>query len=308
MHRKTFEGDFKKFFGRGLAILLPSILTLWILWQAFVFVFSNVAGPINAGTRSAIVWIVPLVMGDESLPEWFVVSHEDLAQARQSGDYRPSISDTLIENDLRKQFLAQYWQDRWYLNLTGLFLAILLIYLAGVLLSNFLGKRLYSSLERLISRIPGFKQVYPHVKQVVELVLGENKMAFRDVVLVEYPSPGIWTVGFLTGTSISQIETRVGAPISSVFIPTSPTPFTGFTINVARTKIVHLDISVEQALRFVITAGVLTPENPTGEGSGEGEGGSGLVDASGGPRMIQAQGGRDARDAIERAIEPDPEG
>ena len=58
MSPQTFEGDFKKFFGRGLAILLPSILTLWILWQAFVFVFSNVAGPINAGTRAAIVWVV----------------------------------------------------------------------------------------------------------------------------------------------------------------------------------------------------------------------------------------------------------
>jgi len=298
---RTFEGDFKKFFGRGLAILLPSILTLWILWQAFVFVFANVAGPINAGTRAAIVWVVPRAVGDDSLPDWFVVSDTDLTDARNSGDYRQSVPDAVIKNDLRKEYLAEYWASHWYLNLTGLLVAILLIYLAGVLLSNFLGKRLYARLERLISRIPGFKQVYPHVKQMVELILGEKKMAFRDVVLVEYPSQGIWTVGFLTGSSIRQIDATAGARVSSVFIPTSPTPFTGFTINVAQEKIVHLDVSVEEALRFVITAGVLTPENPTGEGSSE----AGLVGAEGGPRMIEAEGGRDAREAVERAIDKD---
>ena len=268
MGRKTFEGDFKKFFGRGLAILLPSILTLWILWQAFVFVFSNVAGPINAGTRAVIVWGVPKVLADDDLPEWFVVSPDELAKARASGTYRATTPDRAIRIDLRRKYLEEYWNSHWYLNLTGLLVAIVLIYLAGVLLSNFLGKRLYAKLESLISRIPGFKQVYPHVKQVVDLVLGEKKMAFRDVVLVEYPSKGIWTVGFLTGTSIRQIDKSAGGPVSSVFIPTSPTPFTGFTINVVTEKIERLNMTVEEALRFVITAGVLTPENPTGEGSG----------------------------------------
>ena len=301
MSPQTFEGDFKKFFGRGLAILLPSILTLWILWQAFVFVFSNVAGPINAGTRAAIVWVVPRVVGEEDLPEWFVVTPEEVAKARnnESRGYRPGVTDKTIRDDLRREYLETYWEDHWYLNLTGLLVAILLIYLAGVLLSNFLGKRLYASLERLISRIPGFKQVYPHVKQMVDLILGEKKMAFRDVVLVEYPSAGIWTIGFSTGESIRQIDEHAGARVASVFIPTSPTPFTGFTINVVREKIVHLEnVSVEEALRFVITAGVLTPENPTGQGSE-------LVGASGGPRMIQAEGGQSARDAVERAIEKD---
>lgn len=305
MGPKTFEGDFKKFFGRGLAILLPSILTLWILWQAFVFVFSNVAGPINAGTRAAIVWVVPMVVSDDDLPEWFAISDDRVERARnnETRGYRPGVSDKVIKTDLRREYLATYWEDHWYLNLTGLLVAIILIYLAGVLLSNFLGKRLYASLERLISRIPGFKQVYPHVKQMVDLILGEKKMAFRDVVLVEYPSQGIWTVGFLTGESIRQIDQTAGSRVSSVFIPTSPTPFTGFTINVVREKIVRLDVSVEEALRFVITAGVLTPENPTGEGSELSNGG--LVEASGGPRMIEAEGGESARDAVERAIEKD---
>ncbi len=265
MAHTTFEGDFKKFFGRGLAILLPSVLTLWILWQAFVFVFQNVAEPINAGTQTVVLWVVPRVVDDADLPDWFVIDRGEINDARVSKAFRPGASDDVIRAGLRRQYLQQYWDKYWILNLTGLFVAILLIYLAGVLLSNLIGKRVYARLERLISQIPGFKQVYPHVKQVVDLILGEKKMAFRDVVIVQYPSEGIWTIGFLTGTSIREIDEPAGEAVSSVFIPTSPTPFTGFTINVPRSKIHRLDMSVEEALRFVLTAGVLTPDDPTGE-------------------------------------------
>ncbi len=264
-HHTTFEGDFRKFFGRGLAILLPSVLTLWILWQAFVFVFQNVAEPINSGTRTVVLWVVPRVVDDADLPDWFVVSREEINRARASGNFRAGADDDVIRAGLRREYLQNYWDTHWYLNLTGLVVAILLIYLAGVLLSNLIGKRVYARVERLISQIPGFKQVYPHVKQVVDLILGEKKMAFRDVVIVQYPSEGIWTIGFLTGTSIREIDKPAGEAVSSVFIPTSPTPFTGFTINVPRSKIHRLDMSVEEALRFVLTAGVLTPEDPTGE-------------------------------------------
>lgn len=303
-HHTTFEGDFKKFFGRGLAILLPSVLTLWILWQAFVFVFQNVAEPINAGTRRVVVWVVPRVVAEEELPRWYVVSREEINDARVSKAFRPGASDEVIRAGLRRQYLEQYWDTYWILNLTGLFVAILLIYMAGVLLSNLIGKRVYSRLERLISQIPGFKQVYPHVKQVVDLVLGEKKMAFRDVVVVEYPSRGIWTIGFLTGASVREIDAHAGEAVSTVFIPTSPTPFTGFTINVPRSKIFHLEMTVEEALRFVLTAGVLTPEDPTGKtlGGAVGGGARGTVEeeAASAHRIAGGDGGEGGPDGDER--------
>ena len=87
-------------------------------------------------------------------------------------------------------------------------------------------------------------------------------MAFSQVVLVEYPSKEIWTIGFLTGHSMRDIDEHAGAQVVSVFIPTSPTPFTGFTINVPEDKTVKMDMTMEEALRFVITAGVLTPDSP----------------------------------------------
>lgn len=266
----SFGSDFRHFFGRGLAILLPSILTLWLLWQAFSFLLKNVAEPINTGLRATTVWVMPLFLDEEKPPEWFRVTEEQVRnRMTQSGTLPedPELRQQTLDRRraeaikiIRRDRLREFWQSHWYLNLLGLLIAVLLIYLAGLLLGNFFGKRIYARLERLIARIPGFKQVYPHVKQVVELVLGEKAMAFSTVVLVEYPSKDIWTMGFLTGDSFKQIDEAAGGDVVTVFIPTSPTPFTGFTINVRREVVRVLDVPMDEALRFVITAGILTPE------------------------------------------------
>lgn len=256
----SFSSDFKRFFSRGLAILLPTAVTLWLLWQAFGFVYNTVAQPINKATRITVIWVVPKVMDEESLPEWFQVTQAEIAEARANRpEIRENVSDAAVRLTLRREYLQKFWREHPYLNLTGLFIAIMLIYLAGVLLGNIVGKSLYSRVERLITRIPGFKQVYPHVKQVVDMVIGEKKMAFSKVVVVEYPKNGIWTVGFLTGNSLRQIDEFAGDRVVSVFIPTSPTPFTGFTINMPRSKVQEISMTIEEALRFVITAGVLAP-------------------------------------------------
>jgi uncharacterized membrane protein len=257
---ESFSSDFKRFFTRGLAILLPTAVTLWLLWQAFGFVYNTVAQPINKATRLTVIWVVPQVMDEESLPEWFQVSEAEVVEARATRpEIRESVTDASIRQTLRREYLQKFWREHPYLNLTGLLIAIMLIYLAGVLLGNIVGKSIYARLERLITRIPGFKQVYPHVKQVVDMIMGEKKMAFSQVVVVEYPREGIWTVGFLTGNSIRAIDDVAGDTVVSVFIPTSPTPFTGFTINLPKNKVMELSMTIEEALRFVITAGVLAP-------------------------------------------------
>jgi uncharacterized membrane protein len=261
----SFTSDFKRFFTRGLAILLPTAVTLWLLWQAFAFIYNNVAQPINRATRFAVIWVVPLVRDEDKLPDWFSVTNDEIIVARRERDIRTAVSDSAVRMDLRREYLAKFWRDHRYLNLTGLVIAIMLIYLAGVLLGNIMGKSVYARLERLITRIPGFKQVYPHVKQVVDMIMGDNKLAFSKVVIVEYPSAGIWTIGFLTGNSVREIDKTAGATVVSVFIPTSPTPFTGFTINLPKEKVIEMQMSIEEALRFVITAGVLAPEVMTAE-------------------------------------------
>ena len=257
---QTFSGEFKRSFGRGLAILLPSIVTLWILWQAFSFVYTNVAEPINKATRISVLWTVPRILPPEQYPAWYVVTPEEIEAADARGRFRTGTDEAIKVRDLRREQFRRVWNSYWILNLSGFIIAILLIYLAGLLLGNFFGRSIYGRAERLIASVPGFKQVYPHVKQVVDLVLGEKKMAFSKVVLVEYPSKDIWTIGFLTGQSIREIDRSAGGRVASVFIPTSPTPFTGFTINVETERVRPMDMTVEEALRFVITAGVLTPE------------------------------------------------
>ncbi|MEQ8769215.1 MAG: DUF502 domain-containing protein [Phycisphaerales bacterium] len=256
----TFTSDFKRFFGRGLAILLPSIVTLWLLWQAFAFVFTNVAVPMNRAIRLTVIEVVEF-LPEAQRPGWYNVSPENITAraAQRAQNAQPELLPDQIERRLRREQFRDFWERHWYLEGAGLFIAILLIYLAGLLLSNFVGRQIYLRLERLIARIPGFKQVYPHVKQVVDLIMGDRKMAFSEVVLVEYPSKDIWTIGFLTGESLRAIDEPAREAVQSVFIPTSPTPFTGFTINVAKSKIRPMDMTVEEALRFVITAGVLTP-------------------------------------------------
>lgn len=259
---RTFSADFRRFFGRGLAILLPSILTLWILWYAFAFVFNNVAVPINRGIRWGVLQAAPHVISEKHAPSWFLVSkaeRDEFLKAAEGKAFRDQ-SQAAIDQEIRSQKFRQYWQGTWYLSMSGLVVAIILIYLAGLLLGGLIGRRVYNRLEAWISRIPGFKQVYPHVKQLVNLVMGEKTMAFKRVVLVEYPRQGVWSIGLVTSNSMKSVEDRAGKAVLSVFIPSTPTPFTGFVINVLESDIYDMPISVDEAIRFVLTGGVLIPD------------------------------------------------
>ncbi|TVQ61301.1 MAG: DUF502 domain-containing protein [Phycisphaerales bacterium] len=261
--KRGFGSDFKQFFFRGLGILLPSVLTIWLLWAVFQFVTARVAEPINGGIRQAVIWVAPRVVDDGRLPEWFVVRHEQIARmqedrARQG--LRP-LTEERIRKQVRESNFREWWDAHFFLRIIGLVVAIILFYLAGLLLGNFIGRRLYARLERLITRLPLIKQVYPSMKQVVDFLLGERQISFNRVVLVEYPRKGIWTVGFHTGQTMRAINTHAGGDCVSVFIPSSPTPFTGYAINLPRGEVVDLPISVEEALRFVVTGGVLVPDS-----------------------------------------------
>lgn len=260
----SFWSDFRLFFLRGLGVLLPSILTLWLLFQAFIFLYNNVAAPINRGIQTAIVEVTPRVISDAHLPEWFRVTAEEVDEFKRSttDPLMRRAADAQISHHIRTRQIENFW-NKWtfgVLRLTGLLVAIVLIYLGGRVLGSFMGRYFFHRLERLLKAVPGFKQVYPHVKQMVDLIMGDSQMAFRRVVLVEYPRKGIWTIGLVTSSSIKSIAEQVQADVLSVFIPTSPTPFTGFTINVPASECVDVDMTIDQALRFVITAGVLVPE------------------------------------------------
>ncbi|NUQ68065.1 MAG: DUF502 domain-containing protein [Phycisphaerales bacterium] len=281
--KTVHERSFKKVIGRGMAVLLPSILTLWILWYAFVFVYNNVAEPINGGLRTGVMAVVPILPADFH-PGWYEVSPADVQQARLSQPSRGGgVPDAQLTAQIRHKNLNEFWNERWYMQALGLVVAILLIWLAGLLLGGFVGRKLYDKLEQVISTIPGFKQVYPHVKQLVELIFGDRPMAFSRVVLVEFPKKGSWVMAFVTSGGLKTAEQTIGGASLSIFVPNTPTPFTGFTISVRADEVIDVPISIDEALRYIITGGVLVPPGQISGNGGADAGQGASLPPAGGP-------------------------
>ena len=255
-NRGSATSGFRKFFFRGLAILLPSVLTIWILFVAYQFVQTRIAGPINEGIKK-VVPLTPLLSVNEQ-------ERVEAKAAFVAADVEPPADDAGLDRHVRKQKLDSWWKKYSYaLDLIGLVVAILLIYIVGATLGSIIGRRLYARGEQLISRVPLIKQVYPSVKQVTEFLVGPaneaEKMRFSRVVAVEYPRKGLWSVGLVTGSTMRMIQDRAGTPSLTVFVPSSPTPFTGYVITVPKEDTIDLPVTIEEALRFSVSAGVIVP-------------------------------------------------
>ncbi len=261
---RTFGSDFRRFFVRGLVILLPSVLTLWIMVKAYQFVDVNIADPVNGWIRLAMnnvakVW-EPLAEVEAFKPTDDEMRTERLALGFTATDVT---QDSAITPRLRAIKIHDWWEARWYMRMIGIVVAIVAVYFAGRLLGGFFGRRIYRKVEGVITTVPVFKQVYPHVKQVVDFLFSDDKqIRFSRVVLVEYPRKGIWTIGLLTGETMRSIRTESGDAVT-IFIPSSPVPATGYTITIPRKDVVDLPISVEEAIRFTISGGVLIPPAQT---------------------------------------------
>lgn len=142
----------------------------------------------------------------------------------------------------------------------GVLITLVVIFCTGVLAANFIGRRLMELWDGLIARIPLVRSVYTGVKQVVDTLFSPGGQSFRKVLLVEYPCAGVWSIAFQTGESNEQIEALLGGePMVSYFIPTTPNPTSGFLMMAPRNKVIELDMSVDQALKFVISLGVVQP-------------------------------------------------
>ena len=285
-HEKGFLADFRLFFLRGLGILLPSIVTLGILFWAFGLLRDRVAAPMNSAVRQTVIFVAPQVLPDTSLPDWFLVPDAKVAELRDQRQREglARITDEAIRKTLRSENLAEYWRERWYLEAIGFVVAMVIVYLAGVLLGGIIGRKIYAALEDFFVRLPVIKQVYPNVKQITEFLIGDRGgkggpvgggSGKSKVVAVEYPRKGIWTIGLLTGESLSALEAAAGGvPCVTVFIPSSPTPFTGYTITVAKSDVQELSLTMDEVIRFTVSGGVLIPERERGHGSRAIDGGA----------------------------------
>ena len=150
----------------------------------------------------------------------------------------------------------------------GALLTVLVIFITGVLAANFLGQRLVGLWESLLSRIPIVRTIYSSVKQVSDTLLSPQGNAFRKALLIEYPRRGSWTIGFLTGVPADEVRAQVAAPapgaadgpeMVSVYVPTTPNPTSGFFLMVRKDETIELDMSVDEALKYVVSMGVVVP-------------------------------------------------
>lgn len=278
---------FRHFFLRGLAVLLPTILTIWILIAAYSFVQNRIADPINRGVKELVIRFSPLLVpgpGDyddtlehlssSQLQAW--QQRDEQLQAQLGPRYTTERrlearrqwmrQQPAIHRLARRLVLERWWNTTRFggwavMDLVGLVIAIMLIYMVGLVVGSFIGGRLVARGEDLLRKVPLIRQVYPSVKQVTDFLVGDQqaKLQFNRVVAVEYPRKGLWSVGLVTGQTMQSIQARAGQEALTVFIPSSPTPFTGYVITVPKEETLDLGVSIEDALRFTISGGVIIP-------------------------------------------------
>ena len=161
--------------------------------------------------------------------------------------------------EARQAWWQELYSDWPVLQFTGFIVAVILVYFAGFFFATYLGRGVWRLLEAAMKRIPVVKQIYPYIKQITDFVLSEQKVEFRRVVAVQYPRRGVWSMGFVTGSGLRTVREATGLHMVTVFIPSSPTPVTGYVVLVRREDIIDLPIGVDSALRFAISGGVIMP-------------------------------------------------
>ncbi len=227
----SFRKDFRRFFVRGLAAVLPAVLTVAIL----VWLFTLIQKYIGQYMNKAIQWVV--------VQFYCLMEHAPLTWKGPTDSWPP---------------IEKIWDD-YYLGWIGFLLAFVAIYVIGRFVASFIGRGLWATIEHAIGRVPVIKRIYPGAKQVTDFLLTERKAEYSHVVAVEYPRKGIYSVGLMTGDGMRAVSEKTGSDMLAVFVPSSPTPVTGYTIMVRRDETIDLPLSIDEALRFTVSGGVLVP-------------------------------------------------
>jgi len=168
----------------------------------------------------------------------------------------------VVDNLVPKRFLPES-----LLNLdttipgSGIVLVILIILITGAVVSNILGRKLLDLWERALNKIPGFRNIYNALKKISSTVFNTSSDSFRKAYLIQYPSKGIWVIAFQSGDYKGEVETIIGEDVINLFVPTTPNPTSGFFVMMPKKDAFELQMTVEQAFKLVISAGVVTPEN-----------------------------------------------
>jgi uncharacterized membrane protein len=159
--------------------------------------------------------------------------------------------------------LPRQWQTEAWLGMhipgLGVVLTVLTVLVTGVLAANIIGQQLVKFWEGVLARIPVVNSIYTGVKQVSDTLFAPGGQAFRKAVLVQWPGPGMWTIAFLTGRPGGDVANHLKGDYVSVYVPTTPNPTGGYFVMAPRANVIELDMSVDEALKYIISMGVAVP-------------------------------------------------
>lgn len=144
----------------------------------------------------------------------------------------------------------------------GVLISLLLLLVTGIVATNLFGQRLMRWSEAILDKIPLVRTIYNATKQVIQAIFATNSQAFRKVLLIEYPRKGLWSIAFQTGVAHPEITDHTGMEMVSVFIPTTPNPTSGFLMMMPKSEVIELSMTIEAALKFIISLGVMQPVTP----------------------------------------------
>ncbi len=262
-----------------MGILAPPLLTVVIFLWAGSTIQGYLLRPVTDWTRDALVWWMqdirtelpegvasqPTVLLDGE-PYWRLDNGAfiplevfETVRLTQGADPLPQTGLAYYRRYVEVRFLRPWVVIPFFLSVF-----ILLLYLLGKFMAAGIGRVVYNVFERFIFRVPLVRNVYSAVKQVSEFFFSEREVEFKRVVAIEYPRKGIWSVGFVTGEGFLDVHAAAAEPVLSVLVATSPMPMTGFTALIRRSEVVDLDITVDQALEYLISCGVVVPAHQVG--------------------------------------------
>ncbi len=285
-HRSLFP--VRKAIIRGLAIIMPPLLTIVLFLWAWNIIDSYVLGPVEVSCRNLIVWVIgdfrddatiqaeiraaPTVTQDpDSSPQiwtaddgvvlskvnktWIPKEVVDVVESNP-GTQQPQTAQAYYHRFVQVQYLPRYL-------VIPAFLIVFLValYLLGRIFAAGVGRLIWTYAESAIHRLPVISNVYSAVKQVTDFAFSDSEIHFTRVVAVEYPRRGVWSMGFVTGESMLDIRNAANEPVLSVLMPTSPMPATGFVISVPKSQTIDLNITIDQAIQFCVSCGVVVPTN-----------------------------------------------
>jgi len=167
-----------------------------------------------------------------------------------------------VDNNVVK-LLPRDIYENYYAAMTfpgiGLLIAFAFFIVVGWFATNFLGRLFIRISEYIVDRMPVIRTLYGAIKQIFETIMATQSTAFREVVMLEYPRKGVWSIGFVTGTSQGEIQGYTSQETVNVFVPTTPNPTSGYLLFVPRTELKYLSMSVEEGVKLVVSAGIITP-------------------------------------------------